>query len=407
MPYASVSDLPESIRNALPAHGQSIFLSAFNSAYKEYNGDEQRTNAVAWAAVKQSYHKNDKGDWVRNSETNNLFSFDNLAEFTAPYEITLQTLNTRHPHPDYPDGLFYSADNFSGTEKDWDRDLVVFAPPGKEVKHVDHDAFARDPAGEANRLGYRIAGRLNNTQTGPGENPRFISQIVFTDAEAKKFADKRQLGLSSAFNSAILDGSLSGKVVPNHVLLFMKCAGKPDGFCGIPNDRGAAFNNLSEETMADDEVKGMFGKILEHVTPKENPLQKTVDNLNEEVTKRDVQIDALKKENETLKAAKSSLDNLMAEQAKAKDNARWAEVKNLHQPGLFHKEKEAVERAAFEADNAGWLMAHVGNLQTVKAKPALGAEAIGNLGEDEGKPFDVGAARGKLDPKTGTFTGGM
>lgn len=158
--------------------------------------------------------------------------------------------------------------------------------------------------------------------------------------------------------------------------------------------------------MAEDpEVKGMFKSILEHVTPKENPLKVTVDNLNAELVKRDAQIAALKTENESLKAAKTSLDNLRAEQEKTAKDAEWAQVKNLHQPGLFHKEKEAVERAAYEAAPAKWLMAHIGNLQTAKPAPAQGASAVGNLGgeEDETKPFDVGAARGKLNAQTGRF----
>ncbi|MDD5188494.1 MAG: hypothetical protein PHF57_09855, partial [Methanoregula sp.] len=81
----------------------------------------------------------------------------------------------------------------------------------------------------------------------------------------------------------------------------------------------------------------------------------------------------------------------------------WQEVKNLHQPGLFHKEKEGIERAAYEAAPARWLMSHVGNLQTLKSAPAKGTEAVGNLGDDDTQPFDVVAARGKLNPLTGRF----
>lgn len=409
MPYASVSELPATIRDALPAHGQTIFLSAFNSAYKEYDGDEAKVNATAWSAVKQKYQKNDEGKWVRKAETDNLLQFDNLAEFTGPLDITLQTLETRHPHPNYPDGIYYATDNFSGTEPAWESgDRVIFIPPGKKVEHVDHAAFANDPHSEAARHGYRIVGRLNNTRilTGEDGKPRINSQVILDDAEAAKFAADRKLSLSDAFDAAInSDGSMSGKVVPNHVILFLKCAKKSDGFCGIPNDRGAGINNLSEETMADEDTKGILTQIRDAVTPKENPLQKTVDNLTAESTAKDAQIAALTKENESLKAAKISLDNLMAEQEKTRKDGQWAQIKNLYKPAMFHKpEDEKAARDAFEKDPVSFQLANIGNLATVKGQPAKGTEAIGNLGDPDAK-IDMVAERGAYDPISHTFKG--
>ncbi len=404
------SFIASSFRNKTIADGIELILG------KKTEDGPMETQAVRFD--KDKFTPEEARKWLKDNDyspisfesaasVENLLSFDNLAEFTGQYDITLQTLETRHPHPAYPAGLEYSVENFSGTEPMWEsRDLVVFVPPGKKVEHLDHAAFTNDPLSEVNRLGYRIAGRLNNTRiiTDQGA-PRVVTQVMLTDTEAKKYADKRQLGLSDAFDAMITpDGKLSGKVVPNHVLLFLKCAGKSDGFCGIPNDRGAQFNNLSEETMTDDDTKGILSKILDNVTPKENPLQKTVDNLTVELAAKDAKIDALTKENEALKAAKTSLDNLMAEQeTKAKD-AKWAQIKNLLKPGLYHKpEDEKALRAAFEADAGAFMIANIGNLQTVKPSPAKGAEAVGNLEDDDGKPFDTGAARGKLNPATGRF----
>ena len=57
------ADLPPSVRSHLPEHAQDIFREAFNHAWDEYAGDEERAFRVAWAAVKRSYHK--RGDtWV-------------------------------------------------------------------------------------------------------------------------------------------------------------------------------------------------------------------------------------------------------------------------------------------------------------------------------------------------------
>jgi len=63
MPYSKNSQLPESVRNALPDHAQSIFRKAFNSSHAKYG--EISAFRIAWAAVKKSYVKGADGKWVR------------------------------------------------------------------------------------------------------------------------------------------------------------------------------------------------------------------------------------------------------------------------------------------------------------------------------------------------------
>jgi cation transport regulator len=74
MPYNKRSELPDSVKDTLPAHAQDIYQAAFNNAWDEYadpdkrRGDDSReevAHKVAWAAVKQSYEKNEAGHWVR------------------------------------------------------------------------------------------------------------------------------------------------------------------------------------------------------------------------------------------------------------------------------------------------------------------------------------------------------
>jgi cation transport regulator len=76
MPYRKTTDLPDSVKDNLPAHAQEIYKEAFNHAYKEYKepakrrgsaSREETAHKVAWSAVKKAYHK--KGEqWVRDSE---------------------------------------------------------------------------------------------------------------------------------------------------------------------------------------------------------------------------------------------------------------------------------------------------------------------------------------------------
>jgi cation transport regulator len=73
MPYGKVSELPDSVKNHLPAHAQQIYLEAFNDAWDEYDqpgerrGDaslEETAHKVAWTAVKKKYRKDEhSGEW--------------------------------------------------------------------------------------------------------------------------------------------------------------------------------------------------------------------------------------------------------------------------------------------------------------------------------------------------------
>ena len=66
MPYATNGELPQSVRQHLPIHAQSIYREAFNHAYAAHLTDaerEQRSHRIAWAAVKRTYEKRGT-DWV-------------------------------------------------------------------------------------------------------------------------------------------------------------------------------------------------------------------------------------------------------------------------------------------------------------------------------------------------------
>lgn len=76
MPYKTLSDLPDSVKNNLPKHAQEIYKEAFNSAWQEYKDPEDRrgdasreetAHRVAWSAVKKKYEK--QGDqWVAKDD---------------------------------------------------------------------------------------------------------------------------------------------------------------------------------------------------------------------------------------------------------------------------------------------------------------------------------------------------
>jgi cation transport regulator len=73
MPYRTLAELPDNVRNNLPEHAQEIYKEAFNSAWEEYADPADRrddasreevAHRVAWAAVKKKYEKDEQGRWV-------------------------------------------------------------------------------------------------------------------------------------------------------------------------------------------------------------------------------------------------------------------------------------------------------------------------------------------------------
>ncbi|UZJ77328.1 ChaB family protein [Fictibacillus sp. KU28468] len=67
MPYDSIKELPDQVKDNLPHHAQKIFKEAFNSASDEYK-EEETAFKVAWSAVKKKYKKNDNDEWVKKED---------------------------------------------------------------------------------------------------------------------------------------------------------------------------------------------------------------------------------------------------------------------------------------------------------------------------------------------------
>ena len=71
MPYDTLADLPDSVREHLPQHAQEIYRAAFNAAWRLYGKREPErieeiARRVAWAAVKKRYRKEGE-DWVEGN----------------------------------------------------------------------------------------------------------------------------------------------------------------------------------------------------------------------------------------------------------------------------------------------------------------------------------------------------
>ena len=92
MPY-TVEKPPEAIEG-LPKHLIEIWVAAFNAAFKQYDGDEPKSAATAWAAVKAKFKK--EGDkWVAKEADPGELSGD-MESLQAKYSEIVQEVGKRN-----------------------------------------------------------------------------------------------------------------------------------------------------------------------------------------------------------------------------------------------------------------------------------------------------------------------
>ncbi len=76
MPYFSIEDLPDNVRNHLPKRAQEIYRKAFNHVWDSHRDEStlppgvsrvELSAKIAWSEVKKEYMKK-KTRWVRKKK---------------------------------------------------------------------------------------------------------------------------------------------------------------------------------------------------------------------------------------------------------------------------------------------------------------------------------------------------
>ncbi|MBE9129565.1 MULTISPECIES: ChaB family protein [unclassified Coleofasciculus] len=67
MPFQTLEELPNDVKEKLPQGAQQIFQAAYNSASRDGLNDEQ-ARQVAWNSVKNSYEEGEGGQWHHKAE---------------------------------------------------------------------------------------------------------------------------------------------------------------------------------------------------------------------------------------------------------------------------------------------------------------------------------------------------
>lgn len=365
MPYSSNDDLPEAVRKALPSHGQSIFLSAFNSAFegscKERENREGCASAIAWAAVKRAYRQDEKGDWhpiEHKGCEGGRCVFEHLDQDKSTHRAVGQVLNRWHRNKALDRDLFYSTDNFTGTEREWDTSApLIFAQqhPDARLVATNLDEALKSVTAIDGGPG-RVAGRLKETTITTSGQPRMEHDVVFDDPQMNDRWERGELSLSSCWVGHFdNEGNILGKVKPNHMLVFVQDKANQ------PGDPGAMFLHKRSEDMSDDKtLEGLIGSLRSLFSgrdpKKENDmtdadlekrfadLEATTAGMTEKLTVANKLAEDLKAERDLLS---QEVETLRAERA----DSKWAAVKNKIPKGWMAKEgAEAELRKEFESD---------------------------------------------------------
>ncbi len=122
MPYTVGEMQKDSRFKGMPRHGMEIFAAAFEAALKQYDGDESKAFATAWAAVKHKYKKQADGTWA---------PFSAGKEGGMPEETLIERDARLFESGAYPDK------DIEVTDDDLDGLVSNFKPAPVKVEHGD------------------------------------------------------------------------------------------------------------------------------------------------------------------------------------------------------------------------------------------------------------------------------
>ncbi len=302
--------------------------------------------------------------------------FENL------HDVTLQRLNVYHRNNGR--SVYYDATHFAPTVERWNAAPVIYVEtnPGEPA---EHPRFEDVLAGTLPPK-FRVVGNVSTAHLAEAGEPALKGAIAFTDKAIEAKAKAHTLSLSTGLASPEvpdprLPGAtrIAGQVTPNHVLVFDR------GACPncYPNDSGAMFHNLQQESDMDDESKGLLRGILDAL--KREPTQHV--NLTEfENLKKE--LDAAKAQTAELANLKQEIETLKAAKATSEKDAKWGAMKtNL--PAGWLGDKEAATRTEFEADPGTFALKLIAFKNTQPAATAAEGAGVAGTPGDGGDKDEV------------------
>ena len=397
MPYDSIE---EAKKAGFPTSTEEIdlTLAQINKLAEIYDavkkaGTAKTPFAVAWAAWKEIYKiEGDKWVKIEKAESLKQLAVITNAELLSieSHDAILQTLERWIPGYDVGKGkegyVYFSKEPFEKTIDDWNGTDLVFG-----TEHPNMKLFTSNPEEALKRVNARIIGKLSKAEIETAGHPRLIGTLKIDDEEVSELYDKGKLSLSTGFIAPINEEyRISGKTIPNHILLF-----EEDGITQ-PKDHGALILNMAEiknegkilsaknetELKAIAEgVKKEFDRLWTFLkgitTAKEN--KKEVENQERNLNLEEEEMEKVEELTSKLETTKTELtnktskfetatkahedevkgykekiaefENKEAEKVKAERDAQFEQIVAKLPPGMTHKEEDKVAlRAKFDND---------------------------------------------------------
>ena len=214
-------------------------------------------------------------------------------------------------------------------QSDWRGVPLVFAS-----EHPDPEKLTENLSKEINRLGGSYEGAILTSRVVEEGTPRLeVEMPPFASERVRQLHKEGRLGISSCFycNSSEDEKgrTVSGTVLPNHVLLF-ELTEKDQ-----PRDKGTFFMNKGDRHMADElaTIRETYESVLKNKEDELVAVRSSVAEKEASIASFKEKVTSLEKEVEAFKAAeKIRIDK--------EREAKWLSFKELIPKGLVHEEAD-------------------------------------------------------------------
>lgn len=338
MPYTK-KNMPENIKK-IPSKAQDIFIAAFNNAFKQYDGDEEKSNATAWEAVKKVFKKDEMGNWVKACE--GFHYMISLSENENENKLIEIMRTGKWKHPTYGD--------LEITNNTLDNIIINFNDNVRGVNiAIDLEHGESSHKGEA-------AGWIKRLEN---KNGRLLAEVDWTKLGEEKLKDKIYKYFSPEFkfiyqdaetghiyNNVLFGGSLTNRPFIKKMNPVMLSEDINTNYCEY-----IKLSKKEDGTTMNPELRKAL-KLDEKAT--EEQVIEAINKLNETNVKLDElsnSVELLTNDNKELKKENENLTTKLSETTKSKstveeDNIKLSEkVKNI-EAQLLNAEWDKVSSIA-------------------------------------------------------------
>jgi len=293
MPYKSNDDLPEGVRNALPAEAQNIWREVFNATIEKKPDDEDAARQAAWGAVKNAgFEKGENDKWVKKDHAE-----------THEFELEVFSTGVHGGDPYTEDDLDDMVSNFAAL-KDVIKPPVKFGHRSK--MHIVDGKPAAGWTTKLRRVGQKLIAKFSDV---PDIVYRAIKRKLYRRASAEILWNFKHEG--KTYRRVLYAVSLLGQDVP------------------IVKDLADLQAFMSQST---DDESGSFDalKVCEFAYGEDGSI--TADNGGDDMPNKELEakLEAERKTREKAEAdAKKYADDLEAERKKNAEKAKKADADEI------------------------------------------------------------------------------